>query len=177
MNRYLLKGFTLGLVVLFASCKTPENQNENTTESRHIEKIAENKNLDSLTTNLVYVPAYSQVYSMNTTKKGALVDLSVTLSLRNTDFNNSVIIKSIKYYNNNGTLLKDFIEHPMELSAMGSENYFIPANDKSGGIGANFVVEWTSESQITPPYIEALMLGGLGNYGYSWSSVGYPLNY
>ena len=74
-------------------------------------------------------------------------------------------------------LLKDFIEHPMELSEMATENYFIPANDKSGGIGANFIVEWTSEEDITPPYIEALMLGGLGNYGYSWSSVGYPMNY
>jgi hypothetical protein len=177
MNRYLLKGIALGIVVLFASCKTPENPEESIAEPLHIEKIAKHKNIDSLKANLVYVPAYSQVYSMNTTKEGALVDLSVTLSLRNTDLNNSIIIKSIQYYNNNGKLLKDFIEDPMELSAMATENYFIPANDKSGGVGANFIVEWTSENPITEPYIEALMLGGLGNYGYSWSSVGYPLNY
>lgn len=174
MIKSLLRGIALVGVVLFASCRTPENE---TKEPLHIEKIAENKSLDSLKTNMVYIPAYSQVYSMNTTKEEALVDLSVTLSLRNTDINNSIIIKSIKYYNNNGKLLKDFIDHPMELSAMASENYFIPANDKSGGVGANFIVEWTSENLITPPYIEALMLGGLGNYGYSWSSEGYPLNY
>ena len=162
MNRYLLKGVALGMVILLASCTTPENQTENDAEPLHIEKLAEHKNLDSLTTNMVYVPAYSQVYSMNTTKEGALVNLSVTLSLRNTDLENSIIIKSIKYYNNNGKLLKDFIDNPMELSAMATENYFIPANDKSGGIGANFIVEWTCENQITSPYIEALMLGGFG---------------
>ncbi|MGB1003522.1 MAG: DUF3124 domain-containing protein [Salibacteraceae bacterium] len=169
-------GIMFGLALMMIGCKSPET-NSLTQEAKHIEKIAPNTNLDSLTTKLVYVPAYSQVYSMNTTKKGALVNLSVTLSLRNTDFNNSLIIKSIKYYNSEGSLLKDFIDHPMELSAMATENYFIPANDKSGGIGANFVVEWTSEKEITSPYIEALMLGGLGNYGYSWASEGYPLNY
>jgi hypothetical protein len=162
---------------VFVSCDPNEANKENTKSAPHIEKISEDKNLDSLTNNLMYVPAYSQVYSMNSTKEEALVNLSVTLSIRNTDINNTIIIRSIKYYKNNGELVKDFIEYPMELAPMASENYFISASDKTGGIGANFIVEWSSEEKITNPFIEALMLGGLGNYGYSWSSIGYPLNY
>lgn len=145
---------------------------EEAVSNPHVNEVAPEKILASMDSRYTYVPAYSQVHSMNSDKKSAYVNLSITLSVRNTDMDNEIIIKSVKYFNNAGELVKDYLDAPISISAMGSESYFVPSRDRAGGIGANFLIEWTSEQAVNTPYIEALMFGGYGNYGYSWSSMG-----
>jgi hypothetical protein len=43
----------------------------------------------------IYVPVYSHIYHQDNME----FDLTATLSIRNTDFNNPLIVKSAKYYN------------------------------------------------------------------------------
>jgi hypothetical protein len=78
----------------------------------------------------VYVPAYSHIYHGN---KEAQLLLSVTLSIRNIDPENSISISAVDYYETNGKLLKHFIHAPVTLGPLGSERYIIPQNDSSGG--------------------------------------------
>lgn len=169
----LLFTTTVMIMLLGGACAPKEDKDSAVAPAvKHVSKVDKSKDITALKSNYTYVPAYSQVHSMNSEEESAYVNLSITLSVRNTDMEHGLIIKSVKYFNNAGELVKDYISEPIEISAMGSESYFVPAKDRSGGIGANFLIEWTSEQDVNTPYIEALMFGGYGNYGYSWSSMG-----
>jgi hypothetical protein len=120
----------------------------------------------------VYVPVYSHIYHGN---KEAQLLLSVTLSIRNTDPENSISISGVDYYDSQGKLLKHFIQAPVPLGPFGSERYIIPQNDKSGGSGANFIVIWQAEALTNPPIIETIMIGTQSQLGISFTSRGQAL--
>jgi hypothetical protein len=42
---------------------------------------------------------------------------------------------------------------------MASADYLVEERDRSGGVGANFLVEWTSKEAVSQPIIEAVMIG------------------
>ena len=44
--------------------------------------------------------------------------------------------------------------------------------DESGGSGANFIVEWSSETPVNPPIIESVMIGAQSSQGISFTSRG-----
>ena len=117
----------------------------------------------------VYVPAYSHIYHGN--KETPLL-LSVTLSIRNIDPENAMIITSVDYYETKGKLLKHFIEEPITVNPMGSKRYIVAQKDTSGGSGANFIVNWHAEKQINPPIIESVMIGTQSQLGISFTSRG-----
>lgn len=118
----------------------------------------------------VYVPVYSQIYHHNS--QNSKMNLSVTLSVRNTDMNYPLIITSVYYYDSYGKLLKKYIENPVELKPLASTEVFIRANDISGGIGANFIVDWVATNIISPPIIEAVMISTALNQGISFLTEG-----
>jgi hypothetical protein len=120
----------------------------------------------------VYVPAYSHIYHGN---REAKLLLSVTLSIRNIDPENSISISVVDYYETAGTLLKHFIRKPVTLGPLGSERYIIPQNDASGGSGANFIVVWQAEAPTNPPIIETIMIGTQSQLGISFTSRGQSL--
>lgn len=120
----------------------------------------------------VYVPAYSHIYHGN---REAKLLLSVTLSIRNIDPENSISISVVDYYETAGTLLKHFIRTPITLGPLGSERYIIPQNDASGGSGANFIVVWQAEAPTNPPIIETIMIGTQSQLGISFTSRGQSL--
>lgn len=118
----------------------------------------------------VYVPVYSHVYQLN--DRNPVMNLSATLSLRNTDLDHSLFITSVRYNNNTGELVKTYLETPIELPRLASADYLIESNDTSGGFGANFIVEWVAQTTVTEPVIEALMINTAGNQGISFISQG-----
>ena len=117
----------------------------------------------------VYVPAYSHIYIGN---KGTPYLLAVTLSIRNIDLSNPIIITEVSYYETQGKFLRDFITAPIELSSLASTRYIINQNDKVGGSGANFIVKWKSMKPSNPPIIEAVMIGTQSQQGISFTSRG-----
>jgi len=117
----------------------------------------------------IYVPAYSHIYSGN---KEMPFLLTVTLSIRNIDSDHKIKINLIEYYETQGMLLKKFIDKPIILNPLESLRYVIPEKDKSGGSGANFIVEWQSEKYVNPPIIESIMIGTKSGQGISFTSRG-----
>ena len=117
----------------------------------------------------VYVAVYSHIYSGI---KARPFDLVAILSIRNTDINQPVTIVSIKYYDSDGKLLKEYLDEPIELKALASTRYIIMEGDKTGGSGANFIVKWKSNIRVTPPIIEAVMIGTHSGQGISFVSRG-----
>jgi hypothetical protein len=117
----------------------------------------------------IYVPAYSHIYSGN---REIPFLLTVTLSIRNIDPNHHIKLTLVDYYETQGKLLKKYIDTPLILKPLESSRYIIPESDKSGGSGANFIVQWTSDKFINPPIVESIMIGTQSGQGVSFTSRG-----
>ena len=117
----------------------------------------------------VYVPIYSHIYSG---LKGRPFGLAATLSIRNTDPQNPITLVSVKYFDSEGKLVKEYLDKPAELSAMASTRYILPEGDTTGGSGANFLVKWQSTKKVNPPLIEGVMIGTRSGQGISFVSRG-----
>ncbi len=117
----------------------------------------------------VYVPIYSHIYSG---LKGRPFGLAATLSIRNTDPKYPITLVSIKFYDSDGRLLKEYLNSPGELKAMASTRYILTEADPGGGSGANFLVKWKAKTKVNPPIIEGVMIGTRSGQGISFVSRG-----
>ncbi|MDH3799338.1 MAG: DUF3124 domain-containing protein [Desulfobacterales bacterium] len=118
---------------------------------------------------IVYVPIYSHIYSG---LKGRPFSLAATLSIRNTDPKHAITLVSVKFYDSDGKLIKEYLDKPAELKAMASTRYILTEADNAGGSGANFLVKWTSKAKVNPPLIEGVMIGTRSGQGISFVSRG-----
>lgn len=117
----------------------------------------------------VYVPVYSYIHMV---EQGRTINLTATLSVRNTDRQQSIILSAVDYYNSNGTLVNTSLDNPVELGPLASTEFVIAQEDISGGLGAAFVVEWVAQAEVSAPVIEAVMINTQGNQGISFVSPG-----
>lgn len=125
--------------------------------------------LDVVTGQIIYVPAYSELYYEDTDNTW---NFTITLAVHNTDLQNPIYITSVRYYNNDGVLVRDYVPAAHQLSALATQSYVIESVDRSGGVGANFIVEWVAETDATPPIVEAVMISTARQQGLSLISTG-----
>jgi hypothetical protein len=55
---------------------------------------------------------------------------------------------------------------------MASTDFVVNKSDSSGGAGANFIVEWAADKEVSEPVIEAVMIGTQSTQGISFISPG-----
>lgn len=118
---------------------------------------------------IIYVPAYSHIYYQDQQR---VINLNVTLSIRNTDGKHPIQIDAVQYYDSAGQFIRNYLEQPMRLSPMASTAFVVDEDDSAGGVGANFIVAWSSEQQTTKPVVEAVMISAASTQGISFVSVG-----
>ncbi len=116
---------------------------------------------------VLYVPIYSNIPYIENKK----FDLSAFIAIHNTDLKIPIKVTKVLYFDNDGRLVKEFVEAEQVLPPLGATSFFIPQTDKSG-TGANFLVEWISETPVSEPLIESIMLNLEGNRGISFLSKG-----
>lgn len=126
------------------------------------------KDLEIVTGQTIYVPAYSEVYF----RRDRTLDLAITLSIRNTDLKHPIVLTSVRYYDTHGQLVREYLTEPIQLGPMASTDFFVEEQDDSGGTGANFIVEWVAEEPVFEPVVEAIMLTTVTNQGISFISPG-----
>lgn len=117
---------------------------------------------------VIYVPVYSHIYL----RPGRKRLLAITLSVRNTDPMNPIIVTAVRYYDTAGKLVESFLDKPHSLAPLASADFFVDQRDVRGGAGANFVVKWESEKPVFKPVIEAVMAGIHGTQGLSFVRSG-----
>jgi hypothetical protein len=117
----------------------------------------------------IYVPAYSHIFYQNQKRR---YPLAVTLSIRNTDEQHPLKVTSARYVGAEGQVLNEFIETPVRLGPLASTEFFVDEQDKSGGLGASFLVEWVAEQPVYGPVVEAVMVGTAGTQAISFVSTG-----
>ena len=119
--------------------------------------------------NTVYVAAYSTIKLASGKGK---VNLATTLIIHNTSEKIPLILLRLDYFDTAGNLIQNYLAKPVAIRPLGSAETFVQAEDTRGGTGANFVVEWGTDAQITEPLIEAVMVGTMGAQGFSFTSRG-----
>lgn len=165
----------IAIVILF--CCSCQNPDPNVTqygedEFKHMKLDRKLNQKDKKFEDVIYVPIYSDIY-FDRTNQNLL--LAATLSIRNTSFSDSLFVSKIDYYNTEGSLVKQYIDSPIVLMPMATINYVIEREDNSGGPGANFIVQLSSDNSNIKPLVQAIMTGKSGNKGFSFSTDGYSL--
>jgi hypothetical protein len=117
---------------------------------------------------VLYLPVYSNIPYMERERK---YSLSAFVAIHNTDLTSRMTITKVLFFDNDGKPVANYLDKDSVIQPLGSTNFFIPENDKSG-TGANFIVEWVSDTLISEPLIESVMLGLSSGQGISFSSVG-----
>lgn len=163
----------LFLATVFLSCDTPDQRE---TFSSGSEAVVQDSgqpfisyNSNAVVGETVYVPVYSHIYQQNQTRT---FNLTATLSIRNTDLQNTISIKKIYYYDSDGNLVHKYLEEPKNLKPLSSTSYVIEEEDLRGGVGANYLVLWEAEQMVNKPVIEAVMISTAQNQGISFVSEG-----
>ncbi len=116
-----------------------------------------------------YVPVYSSVMAMG---GGTRIDFAITLSIHNGSATRSIVIERIDYFDTAGKLVEAHLERPVSLKPYGTIQVVVAQPDTRGGLGANFVVDWTSPTATIEPIVEAVMLASHGSQGYSFLAGG-----
>lgn len=160
-------------VIVLTSCTSPENppQPQASTNGANPRQqvVTLDKNFKTVMGQTIYVPVYSHIYHDDGKRS---FNLAATLSIRNTDMTNPIVITTVRYYDSNGKLVRQYLERPIQLAALASTDFFIDTNDTSGGLGANFIVEWVTQTEVSFPVIEAVMIGSSFQQGISFISPG-----
>src|SRR5262249_3803126 len=131
---------------------------------------------DLSTKGTIYIPTYSRVYGAASGAK-KLIQLSTTLRIDNTSSTKPLVIERIEYYETSGNRGQIYVPEPLALRPFGTIEIVIPAEDESGGIAANFIVEWAAPGPMAEPLVEAVMIGTQGDTSYSFVSPGRPIRH
>ena len=120
----------------------------------------------------VYVPVYSSIYAG---PKNSEIQLTATLSVRNTDQIYPITILEVAYYDSEGHFLLNYINRPLRLDPLGSTHFVISEQDSAGGSGAKFIVKWKADQEVNIPIIESVMVTTRSGLGISFVSRGAPI--
>ena len=126
------------------------------------------EDLEIVTGQVIYVPAYSEIFYNDENT----LNLTINLAIHNTDLEHPIIIKSVRYYDTQGNLVKEYVDQPRQLDPIATASFALAGDDTRGGVGANFIVEWVAETGVYEPIVEAIMINTSGQQGISLLSPG-----
>jgi hypothetical protein len=128
------------------------------------------KELKIVTGQVIYASVYSHIVLPGAEER--TLYLSATLSIRNTDQQQRILLTSIAYYDTNGTLVEEYLPESFALAPMASIEVIVRQLDTRGGSGANFLVKWVAETAVSTPILETIMAGTMGNYSFAFARPG-----
>ena len=159
-------------ILALASCSPQQVNRQPVSQPTHVgaeTKAPADVDGNPIVGQTIYVPIYSHIYIRD---KGRVINLTATLSIRNTDAQSPIRITSARYYDTDGALLREYVNEPLRLAPMASTDFVVAEDDTSGGVGANFIVEWGASIEVTAPVVEAVMISTASQQGISFVSMG-----
>lgn len=124
---------------------------------------------DSLETGETYLSIYSQIYSINESKRHNLTSVA---SLRNTSATDTIYLTKAVYYDSHGKAIRTYFDFPIYLTPMETVEIIIDEIDVEGGTGSNFIFDWQKASATTEPLFEGVMTSVIGQQGLSLITQG-----
>jgi hypothetical protein len=154
--------YILFLIAIFIlnSCSTPENSKTNILEPILSDfdpstLFVKQTDIREVKGQVLYLPVYSNI-PLNI--DSSEFDMSAFVAVHNTDLYDDISIRNVLFFNSDGKLVYDFLKRDTIIIApLATKDFYIPYEDKSG-TGANFIVEWTSDSLVSEPLIETVTI-------------------
>ncbi|RAI36969.1 DUF3124 domain-containing protein [Rhodoplanes roseus] len=100
------------------------------------------------------------------------LNFSGLLSIHNASETGVLVVEAITYRDQAGRLIERTLDKPVGLKPYASMQVLIAQEDVRGGIGASFVIDWSSPQAGDEPLVEAVMVAVQGTQGYSFISTG-----
>lgn len=125
---------------------------------------------DAVLGETVYVSVYSHIFYQDEAQQ---IDLAATLSIRNTDPDAAITVTGVRYHDSEGRLVRRYLDAPLTLPPLASRAFVVPERDRTGGVGANFMVDWHAATVVSRPVIEAVMISTASTLGLSFVSRGH----
>jgi len=160
------------LLVLSTGCKPQNDSAISMPFDTSSQSAIQLSDLDIVSGQTIYIPAYSEIFIM----RDRTMDLAVTLAIHNTDFEHPIFLTSVRYYDSQGQLLREYLTEPRQLGPLASTEFFVDGDEQSGGLGTNFIVEWVAEQPVFEPIVESIMLNTNNTQGISLTSPGRVIN-
>jgi len=128
---------------------------------------------DSLTQGTTYLSVYSQIYDQS---EHRTFDLTVTVSMRNTNMRDTIYIDTAEYFDTKGKSIRKYLNETIYIAPMETIEIVINEMDQEGGTGANFLFDWRSHSKLNEPLFEGVMISTSGQQGLSFTTTGKRIN-
>ena len=118
---------------------------------------------------ILYMPIYSNMpHYMDSAK----FDMSAFVAFHNTDFTHKIILQKVQYFDTKGKMVRDYLlETKKILAPLETADFYVPYQDQSG-TGANFLIEWKSDSLVTEPLVESVTINLLSHNSVGVLSTG-----
>ena len=113
---------------------------------------------------IAYVPVYPRI---NLGAAGKTFDLTVTLTVRNTDLRAPITVHSVTYHDATGRMQGTYLDEPLVLAPLASADHLLGRTDPDAGNGGSFIVQWTGPVGVSEPLLEAVMIGSASQMGIS----------
>jgi hypothetical protein len=114
---------------------------------------------------------YAPVYSSILTGTGEPPqELAATLAIRNIDPSHPIYVTAVEYYDNDGNLIETYLDGVHGLKPLASASLVVNVSDTRGGVGANFLIKWGAEAEVSQPIVETIMMGSSGTKAFAFSS-------
>lgn len=98
------------------------------------------------------------------------MNLTTTLSIRNTSPDAPLTLSTIDYYDSNGEHVSAYLDTTRTLGPLASTYVVVEQDDVRGGVGANFIVRWHAEVPVPAPVVETVMITTESTQGISFRS-------
>ena len=160
------------VAILTYSC----NQNQEVSSINPVNwkmRTVNNSLSDSLTQGITYLSVYSQIYDQS---EHRTFDLTVTVSMRNTNKHDTIYIDKAEYFDTKGKSIRKYFNETIYIAPMETIEIVINEMDQEGGTGANFLFDWRSHSKLNEPLFEGVMISTSGQQGLSFTTTGKRIN-
>ena len=173
MKSHLVNSLTLLFLLGCIACNSSKERTEEPlSKIDWSNKEVDLNRKDSLITGTTYLSVYSQIYSYT---EHTSIDLTATVSMRNTDDKRKLYLLKADYFDTEGNKIHSYVNKPIEISELETLEIVIAEFDKKGGTGANFMFDWAIEPQSTSPIFEAVMISTYGQQGLSFTTQGHQI--
>jgi hypothetical protein len=163
------KGVWLNILLCLATiaCSTAEDTGTTQNQFAYVYSDVEFNKLAKQ--QKVYVPAYSDIYHLDGNKRFLL---TVTAVVRNTSLQDTVYVNKVDFLDSKGSLIRKYVQRTIAIGPLASAEFIVEYQEKQGGAGASFIIDWGSKNQAAKPLIQAVMIGTLSQQGISFITEG-----